>query len=177
MKPKKWTFKQRWKSFKRGFVAGTLIGASALVGGKLAEAKLARRPMPPVSPPAIEAPAEKPVQNPVQSQRSLAKPVEKKAASAAKKKAVAKPFLQANDFLAFRAQQAKRFGIELTSKAADKAGFFQPSVSLMKEIKGEISMKCKAFNADRSLVYSIIEHESHFNPNAKSKKHARGLGS
>lgn len=77
-----------------------------------------------------------------------------------------------NDFLLFRQEQAKRFGIVLTERAVP----FKPSASLMREFKKEISETCKALGTDRTLVYSILRHECGFNPNAKSPKNARGPG-
>ncbi len=100
------------------------------------------------------------------------KPVEKKLLR------VKRPFaeIRADDFLLFRQEQAKRFGVEFTAKAMDKEGEFKPSASLMRLVKSVISEKCKALRANRIMVYSIIFHESRFNPNAKSFKDARGLG-
>jgi len=83
---------------------------------------------------------------------------------------------KADDFLVFRQEQAKKFGVVLTSKAIDKKGPFEPSPLLVETVKSEISGKCRALSSDRIIIYSIIFHESHFNPNAKSHKYARGLG-
>ncbi len=82
------------------------------------------------------------------------------------------PELKANDYRLFRESQAKRFGIVLTAKAAG----FKPSASLMREIKRVVSEKSKPLGTHRVLVYSIVEFESNFNPNAKSHKNAKGLG-